>query len=274
MHYVQPTPSRALPSMHRSTGSPRACHRFGRWPAVVGWCPWYGLHSTVSASRHGCLHSGPCGHAASRITAGYHRLWAQPLQYGAHWSVRHVAECCSAPWRCRTASWSGRRSTARHHRFVDDWDKDPYSAEARVLVLAHGLDPADYPSGENDFSNARDLERDPIVMFQPRSTCRSRCFMKRSASAAGRAGWSGRRPGRVPSCRGAAALVVNHTSRGSSIRSRTCGARSRTRTKHGPGQPGGSRSSRTARVYHNYQPHLPERLPQRREVVPVDPTSG
>jgi stearoyl-CoA desaturase (delta-9 desaturase) len=51
---------------------------------------------------------------------------------------------------------------------VDDVDKDPYSAKRGFWFSHMGWILRDYPSGRNDFTNAKDLERDPIVMFQHR----------------------------------------------------------------------------------------------------------
>jgi stearoyl-CoA desaturase (delta-9 desaturase) len=51
---------------------------------------------------------------------------------------------------------------------VDDVDKDPYSARRGFWFSHMGWILRDYPSGRNDFTNAKDLERDPIVMFQHR----------------------------------------------------------------------------------------------------------
>jgi stearoyl-CoA desaturase (delta-9 desaturase) len=65
-----------------------------------------------------------------------------------------------------TLVWGSQHRT--HHRFVDDVDKDPYSAKRGFWFSHMGWILRDYPSGVNDFSNARDLERDPIVMFQHR----------------------------------------------------------------------------------------------------------
>jgi stearoyl-CoA desaturase (Delta-9 desaturase) len=62
--------------------------------------------------------------------------------------------------------WSSQHRT--HHRFVDDVDKDPYSAKRGFWFSHMGWILRNYPSGENDFTNAKDLERDPIVMFQHR----------------------------------------------------------------------------------------------------------
>jgi fatty-acid desaturase len=55
-----------------------------------------------------------------------------------------------------------------HHRFVDDVDRDPYSAKRGFWFSHIGWILRNYPSGRNDFTNAKDLERDPIVMFQHR----------------------------------------------------------------------------------------------------------
>jgi stearoyl-CoA desaturase (delta-9 desaturase) len=62
--------------------------------------------------------------------------------------------------------WGSQHRT--HHRFVDSWDKDPYSAKRGFWFSHMGWILRDYPSGRNDFSNAKDLQRDPIVMFQHR----------------------------------------------------------------------------------------------------------
>jgi stearoyl-CoA desaturase (delta-9 desaturase) len=55
-----------------------------------------------------------------------------------------------------------------HHQHVDDADRDPYSA-SRGLWFSHiGWMLRRYPSGEVDFSNVRDLQKDPLVAFQHR----------------------------------------------------------------------------------------------------------
>jgi stearoyl-CoA desaturase (delta-9 desaturase) len=56
----------------------------------------------------------------------------------------------------------------RHHQFVDDVDSDPYSI-GRGFWFAHiGWMLRRHPSGEPDFRTVRDLERDPLVVFQHR----------------------------------------------------------------------------------------------------------
>ncbi|MDX1693931.1 MAG: fatty acid desaturase [Ketobacteraceae bacterium] len=98
------------------------------------------------------------------VTAGYHRLWAHKT-YDANPLVKlFFAFWGAAAVQNSILIWSsGHR---RHHRHIDDDDNDPYSIN-RGFWFAHiGWMLKDYPSGELDFANARDLQRDPIVMNQ------------------------------------------------------------------------------------------------------------
>ena len=127
--------------------------------------PWYGLAQGFSlASIVLCVVVlWACGIS---ITAGYHRLWSHRT-YGAHWSVRlFFAVFGAMALQNSILIWGSQHRT--HHRFVDDVDKDPYSAKRGFWFSHMGWILRDYPSGVNDFSNARDLERDPIVMWQHR----------------------------------------------------------------------------------------------------------
>ncbi|MGB1192119.1 MAG: fatty acid desaturase, partial [Pseudomonadales bacterium] len=98
------------------------------------------------------------------ITAGYHRLWAHNA-YKAHPILRLLlALFGAASFQNSILVWSSQHR--RHHRFVDNNDKDPYSAN-RGLWFSHiGWLLRKYPNGEDDFSNAKDLQRDKIVMWQ------------------------------------------------------------------------------------------------------------
>ena len=100
------------------------------------------------------------------ITAGYHRLWAHRA-FEAHWSVRLFFMLFGAmSIQNSIYIWSALHRP--HHRFVDDEATDPYSIR-RGLWFAHmGWMLRRYPSGEPDFKYVKDLERDPIVMFQHR----------------------------------------------------------------------------------------------------------
>jgi stearoyl-CoA desaturase (delta-9 desaturase) len=137
----------------------------GTLAAALVVVPWYGLTRGYSAwawlSLVGFLWA--CGVS---ITAGYHRLWAHRA-YGAHWSVRSFFMLFGAmALQNSILIWGSQHRT--HHRFVDDVDRDPYSARRGFWFSHMGWILRDYPSGRNDFTNAKDLERDPIVMFQHR----------------------------------------------------------------------------------------------------------
>ena len=100
------------------------------------------------------------------ITSGYHRLWAHRT-YQAHWSVRLVYILFGTmALQHSVLVWASQHRT--HHRHVDDVDRDPYSAQRGFWFSHIGWILRNYPSGVNDFTNAKDLERDPMVMFQHR----------------------------------------------------------------------------------------------------------
>ena len=100
------------------------------------------------------------------ITGGYHRLWA------------HKAYEASTPLKWFFAFWGAgalqnsiliwASDHRRHHRHVDDNVLDPYCA-GRGLWFSHiGWMLREYRPNVQDFSNARDLLRDPVVIWQDR----------------------------------------------------------------------------------------------------------
>ncbi|WP_232340158.1 fatty acid desaturase [Ketobacter nezhaii] len=98
------------------------------------------------------------------ITGGYHRLWSHRA-YDANPLVRAFFAFWGACALQNTILiWcSGHR---RHHRHVDDVDKDPYSIK-RGFWFAHiGWMLRNYKSSDVDLANTQDLQRDKIVMFQ------------------------------------------------------------------------------------------------------------
>jgi stearoyl-CoA desaturase (delta-9 desaturase) len=133
--------------------------------AAIVFVPWYGIvHGYSTAAVVAAVLLLFAGGIS--ITAGYHRLWSHRA-YNAHWSVRLFFMLFGAmSLQNSILIWSSQHRT--HHRFVDDWDKDPYSAKRGFWFSHMGWILRNYPSGVNDFSNARDLERDPMVMFQHR----------------------------------------------------------------------------------------------------------
>ena len=100
------------------------------------------------------------------ITGGYHRLWSHKA-YKAHWSIRlFFAFWGACSLQNSVLKWSSDHR--RHHRFVDNNGKDPYSA-GRGFWFSHiGWVLRDHPSSRGDLSNVKDLERDPILVFQHR----------------------------------------------------------------------------------------------------------
>jgi len=100
------------------------------------------------------------------ITGGYHRLWSHRA-YDASPALKWFFALWGAgALQNSILIWASDHR--RHHRFVDDDDRDPYSA-GRGLWFSHiGWMLRNYKSNEPDFSNARDLERDPVVMWQHR----------------------------------------------------------------------------------------------------------
>ena len=104
------------------------------------------------------------GFCGMSITAGYHRLWSHKA-YKAHPLVRAIFALGGAcALQNDILSWaSGHR---RHHRFVDNNDKDPYSA-GRGFWFSHiGWILRNYKSSTEDYSNVKDLMKDPIVVWQ------------------------------------------------------------------------------------------------------------
>ena len=98
------------------------------------------------------------------ITAGYHRLWSHKA-YQAHWSLRlWFALWGAMAIQNSIMNWaSGHR---RHHAFVDDYDKDPYSAKRGFWFSHIGWMLREHDPKAGDFSNIKDLQRDPIVVWQ------------------------------------------------------------------------------------------------------------
>lgn len=109
------------------------------------------------------LLAGFCGMS---ITAGYHRMWSHK-SYKAHPFLRLMYALGGAlALQHDVLHWASDHR--RHHQHVDDNDRDPYSA-GRGFWFSHiGWILRDYPSGKEDFSNVKDLQKDPIVRWQHR----------------------------------------------------------------------------------------------------------
>lgn len=130
--------------------------------ALIG-VPWYGFSQGFSWSGW-LAFIVILGANGMSITAGYHRLWAHN-SYKAHPLLKIMfALFGAAATQNSILIWaSGHR---RHHRHVDDIDNDPYSAKKGLWYSHIGWMLRDYKASSEDFSNARDLQRDKIVMWQ------------------------------------------------------------------------------------------------------------
>jgi len=104
------------------------------------------------------------GFCGMSITAGYHRLWSHKA-YKAHTLARIIFALGGAcALQNDILTWaSGHR---RHHQFVDNNDKDPYSADRGFWFSHVGWFLRNYKSGAEDYSNVKDLMKDPVVVWQ------------------------------------------------------------------------------------------------------------
>ena len=125
--------------------------------------PWYGIvhgYSTAAWVFFGLF----LAFTGVAITGGYHRMWAHRA-YSAHWTVRLFYMLFGTMALQQTILiWASQHRI--HHQNVDDVDVDPYSAKRGFWFSHIGWILRNYPSGEVDFSNVRDLQRDPLVAFQ------------------------------------------------------------------------------------------------------------
>lgn len=99
------------------------------------------------------------------ITAGYHRLWSHKT-YQAKGILR-VIYAIGGAFSLQNSALHWSSDHRLHHKFVDDYDKDPYSASRGFWFSHIGWMLRDYNHETyNDYSNCRDLQKDPVVMWQ------------------------------------------------------------------------------------------------------------
>jgi stearoyl-CoA desaturase (delta-9 desaturase) len=99
------------------------------------------------------------------ITTGYHRLWSHKT-YQAHWSMRLICALGGAfALQNSILHWCSDHRI--HHKFVDNNDVDPYSAKKGFWYSHIGWMLREYQLNRYiDYDNVRDLQKDPIVMWQ------------------------------------------------------------------------------------------------------------
>jgi stearoyl-CoA desaturase (delta-9 desaturase) len=139
---------------------------FGLTFAVaISIVPWYGIAHGYHATAW-IFFTLFLGANGMSITCGYHRLFAH-CTYDAHPLLRVCYLLFGAMALQNSALiWSAGHRT--HHRYIDDPERDPYCARRGFWFSHIGWMLRYYPSGNPDFSNARDLERDPLLAFQNR----------------------------------------------------------------------------------------------------------
>lgn len=143
------------------------------WPAVIMFAvttpvaviiaPWYGFSVGFSLAAVVAFFA-LTSLTELAITAGYHRMWSHNT-YKAHWSLRLFFALFGAMALQNTIlDWcSGHRT---HHRHVDDVEKDPYSAKKGLWFSHMGWMLRNYESGKVNFDNVKNIQTDPIVMWQ------------------------------------------------------------------------------------------------------------
>jgi stearoyl-CoA desaturase (delta-9 desaturase) len=127
--------------------------------------PWYGFTHGYHAAAWiwFALFLGANGMS---ITCGYHRLFAHAT-YEAHPLLKVPYLLFGAMALQHSALvWSAGHRV--HHRHIDDPELDPYCARRGFWFSHIGWMLRNYPSGDPDFSQVRDLQRDPLVSWQHR----------------------------------------------------------------------------------------------------------
>lgn len=130
---------------------------------VLTLVPWYGINYGYDLYEWGwCL--ALLIFCEMSITAGYHRLWSHKA-YQAHPILKFVfalGGACALQNDCITWASDHRR----HHLYVDDNEKDPYSAGKGFWYSHFEWMIRDFDSTKEDTSNVKDLLADPVLVWQ------------------------------------------------------------------------------------------------------------
>lgn len=99
------------------------------------------------------------------ITAGYHRLWSHKA-YEANPVVRFIFAIGGA-FAVQNSALHWCSDHRVHHRFVDENEKDPYSAKMGFWYSHIGWMLREYQAHRyTDYKNVSDMQKDKIVMWQ------------------------------------------------------------------------------------------------------------
>ncbi len=133
--------------------------------AAISLVPWYGFSHGYHAAAWISFALLLAANELS-ITCGYHRLFAHDA-YEARPALKIIYLLFGAmALQNSVLLWSAGHRV--HHRFIDDPMRDPYCARRGFWFSHIGWMLRNYPSGEPDLSTVRDLQRDPLVMWQHR----------------------------------------------------------------------------------------------------------
>ena len=98
------------------------------------------------------------------ITVGYHRLWSHRT-FRAAWPLRlALAFFGTFSLQNSILVWAARHRV--HHRHVDDVERDPHSIKSGFWHAHIGWMTRHWKTSEINFDEVKDLENDPIVMWQ------------------------------------------------------------------------------------------------------------
>ena len=133
--------------------------------AAVSVVPWYGFSRGYSGTAWFWFALFLIANELS-ITCGYHRLFAHAT-YQAH-PVLKLGYLLFGAMALQNSAllWSAGHRV--HHRYIDDPERDPYCARRGFWFSHIGWMLRNYPSGKPDLNSVRDLQRDPLVMWQHR----------------------------------------------------------------------------------------------------------
>ncbi len=125
--------------------------------------PWYGLTFGYDLFEWICFFI-LLTFCEMSITAGYHRLWSHKA-YRAHPILQVIfalGGACALQNHC--IIWASDHR--RHHLFVDDNEKDPYSAKLGFWYSHFGWMIREYESVKDDLTNVDDLFKEPVLVWQ------------------------------------------------------------------------------------------------------------
>ena len=133
--------------------------------AAASVVPWYGVSHGYSSAAWFWFALFLMANELS-ITCGYHRLFAHAT-YQAHPALKLGYLLFGAmALQNSVLLWSAGHRV--HHRYIDDPERDPYCARRGFWFSHIGWMLRNYPSGEPDLNSVRDLQSDPLVMWQHR----------------------------------------------------------------------------------------------------------